>query len=363
MLEARSLVTVSLLALALASCAPAKGDAHEAEKDSGKNAPGFDDGFEDDFDAGGDGPFLGDAACAAVSEQANETPLSLYVMLDKSNSMEPRWDRAMAGLKAFFNDASSSGINVALTFFPRPPNKEQPECSSDLYMTPAVDFGLLPSHAPSLVAAIDGEVPDGRSTPVLPALGGAIRQSMSLADKAKADNIPASFAVLLVTDGEPEGACEKDHAKIAAHAKNGLAKGIKTFVVGLPPVNPAFANLVAEAGGTEKAILVQSNDVEGQFQKALAEVRGQALPCEFAIPEKVQDGSVAVTEVNVVLTPSTTKTPETLPQASDCSEGGWQYDTPKEPTKIVLCPSSCDAIKKDLQAKIDIELGCATIIR
>lgn len=362
MRNAWSLGPVLLLALAT-SCAPAKSEGYTSGKDGGGALPGFEDEFQDDFDAGADSPFLGDAACAAVSEQANETPLSLYVMIDKSNSMEPRWSRAMAGLKAFLNDADSAGVNVALTFFPRPPSQDHAECSSDLYMRPTVDFGMLPGNASALVAAIDAESPNGRSTPILPALGGAIRQSMILSDRAKEEGRPASFAVLLVTDGEPEGVCEKDPEKIAVHARNGLAKGIKTFVVGLPPVNAAFAHGVAEAGGTEEAIIIKANDVEGPFQKALAEVRGQALPCEFLLPEKVQDGSISISQVNVVWTPSSTKTPETIPQTGDCSQGGWQYDAPKDPTKIVLCPSTCGALKGDLKAKIDIELGCATVIR
>lgn len=342
----------------IAACAPSGG---EGGVGGGKRDAQV--GFEDDFelDSGSDSPFLGDAACAAVTEEANETPLSLYVMLDKSMSMETRWDRAMSGLKAFLNDSKSGGINIALGFFPRPPGAE--ECNSEYYLAPAVDFGLLPGHASKLVAAIDAERPDGRSTPVFPALGGAIRKAMALAQTAKDEKRAASAAVLLVTDGEPEGQCKDDHDAIAAHAKNGLAKDVRTFVVGLPGVNRDFANLIASAGGTEKAIVIESNDVEGQFQKALADVRGQALPCEYALPDQVLRGDIAIGQVNVVWTHGGSKDTETIPKTSDCSQGGWQYDDPAKPSTILLCPSTCAAIKDDLQAKIDIELGCATIVR
>lgn len=344
------LVLVGALAL---SCAPSGGEGAPKRERDGQAS------FDDDFDPdSGDG--LGDAACAAVSEAAHETPLSLYVMLDKSMSMETRWSRAMAGLKAFLQDPKSKGIDVALSFFPKSVGSQQ--CGSEHYMTPAVDYGLLPGHASKLIAAIDSEQPDGRSTPVFPALGGAIRKSMALAKQANDANRPASFAVLLVTDGEPEG-CEEDQAEIAEQASFGLTRGVRTFVVGLPGVDRDFANLVASAGGTSSAILIDSNDVEGAFQDALADVRGRALPCEFALPEKVLKGDVAISQVNVVWTHGGTKAKETIPQSNDCSQGGWHYDTSPKPSKILLCPSTCAAIKDDMQAKIDIELGCATVVR
>lgn len=338
------------------ACAPNSSDV-------GSGTGGGSGGFDDDFvlDAGSDSALLGDAACAAFREQANETPLSLYVMLDKSASMEPRWNRAMAGLKAFLQDPQSAGIHVAINFFPK--SSQHPECSSEGYLDPAVDFGLLPGHASALISAIDAEKPDGRSTPVHPALGGAIRKAMALAKAAKDEQRPASAAVLLVTDGEPEGNCKDDHAVNAAQAAQGLENGVRTFVVGLPGVNPAFANLVAEAGGTEKAIVIESNDVEGEFRKALAEVRGQALPCDFALPEKVVNGSIAIDQVNVVYSKGGDGEKEFFPQSPSCDGDGWHYDDPQNPTKIVLCPSTCATLKADWNGKLDVELGCQTIIR
>lgn len=354
-----SLVTLGILsvgAFAIA-CSPSGSDIETRVK-----KPDAAGEFEDEFhdDAGADSPFIGDAACAAVTEEANETPLSLYIALDKSMSMEPRWNRAMAGLKAFLQDPQSGGIRVAINFFPKQLPSE--ECVSTHYMDPVVDFGLLPGHASALIAAIDAEKPDGRSTPIHPALGGAIRKAMTIAKQAKEEQRPASAAVLLVTDGEPEG-CESKHDAIADLARQGLENDVRTFVVGLPGVHRDFANLVAQAGGTHEAIVIDTNDIEGEFRKALAEVRGQALPCEFTIPEKVTTGSVAIDEVNVVYTKGGGGEPTIIPQSPDCNGEGWRYDDPKSPSIIELCPSTCTTLKADLNARIDIELGCATVIR
>ena len=50
----------------------------------------------------------------------------------------------------------------------------------------------------------------------------------------------------------------------------------------------------------------------------------------------------------------------TLPQDPACKGEGWKYDDPANPKHIVLCPASCDGIKTDLNAKVQILLGCQT---
>lgn len=358
-----------MVGAALLACAPSGGEGglgdERGARDSG---PSF--GNEPSLDGGEDSPYLGDAACAAVAEEANETPLSLYVMFDKSKSMEQnKWPAAKAGLRAFVEDPDSAGINIGLKFFPERPGPGKAACRSEPYMVPDVDFGLLPAHAGAIMAHVESEYPDGSGTPVYPALGGAVRKSMDLAKNAKDENRAASFAILLITDGAPEaeprecpGVDPLSFEASAQQARLGLDHGIRTFVVGLPGVDLDFANLVAEAGGTEQAIFVKSNDAS-QFHKALAEVRGQALPCEYDIPQQVRSGNIGITQVNIVWTPSDGRAPEIIPQTQDCAQGGWHYDNAQKPEKILLCPSTCQIIKDDLSAKIDIELGCATIAR
>lgn len=321
----------------------------------------------------GDSKIDPDAACAAVSEQATSTPLDLYIMFDKSSSMNPgKWPAAKAGLDAFLNDPQSAGVRVAINFFPRPVDSV-PACDPSGYQTPKVAYGALPGNAAAIMAAVDAETPDGFSTPIYPALAGALAEGIAVAKTAKNANQPESSAVLLVTDGVPQGpsSCSggvnpEDPAAIAQLAANGAAydPAVLTFVVGLPGVDQGIANQIAAAGGTQQAIVVvDPTNVQSEFQSALAKVRGEALPCEFFIPQKVADKTIAPNLVNVVWTHGDTQQEETLPQTSDCASGGWRYDDPQNPTKIELCPATCDAIKGDYQAKIDIALGCATVVK
>jgi len=311
--------------------------------------------------------------CASVTEQATLTPLNLYVMLDKSSTMAGgKWQAARDGLDGFLKDPLSSGIRVAINFFPRPPDAT-PACDQKAYQAPRVPFAELPGNAAPILQAIDGEVPDGTSTPIYPALGGAILEGIKIRQNQPGD----SAAVLLVTDGEPQGPAAtcggvdpEDPAVIAQLAATGAGFNppVLTFVVGLPGVNQATANQIAAAGGTQAAIVVGTTNTQADFQKALATVRGKALPCEYEIPQKVAGGEIACNLVNMVFTHSPAEFDETIYKTDppgDCAEGGWYYDVDclqGTPSRIILCPSTCEKLKVD-QGRMRIELGCETQVK
>lgn len=323
------------------------------------------------IDAVGDTKLDPDAACGAVREQATSKPLNLYVVFDKSSSMGPevtstKWAGARKGLGAFVADPGSTGLRIALNFFPRKADGT-PVCDSAAYMTPRVPFDVLPKNGKALTDAIDAELPDGFDTPIYPALGGAIRQLIKELETRPGE----AAAVLLVTDGAPAGPAAtcgtvnpEDAKVIADLAATGVTKGVYTYVVGLPGVNVAVANQIAVGGGTTSAVLATDpTAVEKQFQDALSTVRGKALPCEFELPTKVAKGEISYGLVNVEYSKGGVPPSTTIFQTTDCSKGGWRYDDAAKPTKIILCPSTCAEIKADLKAKIDILLGCKTQIK
>jgi hypothetical protein len=284
-------------------------------------------------------------------------------MMDKSSSMAGfKWDAAKAGLIAFVKDSQSGGIYAGLKFFPRKADGS-PACDQQAYAQPDTPFDLLPGNAIAIEAAINGETPDGQSTPIYPALGGAILKGIQIVQ----NNPGHSAAVLLVTDGVPQGPAAlcgnvnpEDTAEIAKLAQTGatFTPAVATFVIGLPGVDQAFANTVAQAGGSGSAILVSSTNVQQEFQDALSKVRGQALPCELELPDEVAKGQVDYQKVNLILTPGD-GTPTDILQTPDCNQAdGWHYDAGH--TKIILCPNVCDGLKKDYKAVVDIKLGCQT---
>ena len=365
---------VGLLVVGLGCAAPKdSGGALNDDSGAGSNDGGF------RFDApGGDvsnrldaveGGFDPDTACAASRLEADVAPVDLFILLDKSSSMAPKWAPAKAGLTTFLDDPASAGLRVAIGFFPRPPDAT-PACDQLAYSTPRVAFDALPKNAPPIIAAIGAETPDGFGTPMYPALGGAI---LGAATAVKGRPAGDRGAVLLVTDGEPQGPAPscggvnpEDPAVIAGLASAGttLSPSIRTFVIGLPGVNQAIADQIAAAGGTDSAIVITNPaTVEAEFAKALAKVRGASLPCDFPIPPKVKDGEVAFDHVNVQFTRSSGEVVDVLASA-DCATGeGWHYDDASAPTRVVLCPTTCAAVRADPHARIDILLGCKTKIR
>ena len=328
-------------------------------------------GFSNDDTFGQDGgtPQLGDAACAATSEAGKGTPLNLFVMFDKSSSqVGTKWDAAKAGLAVFVNDPKSAGIRAALGFFPRAPDGTA-VCDQRAYATPRVPFDVLPQNAGAITTAINQETPDGANTPIYPALGGAILGAL---DQTRSRPGEAG-AVLLVTDGEPTGPAPlcngvnpEDAGEIAKIAQAGVGSSpqVRTFVIGLPGVSSSIANQIAVAGGTQQAFIVAGSNVQADFQVALEKVRGNALPCDYELPQKLADKSFAYDKVNVVYTKLGSPKGETLPQSLGCSSGeGWRYDDAKTPTRIVLCGATCSRIKADGGGKVQVLLGCDTVIR
>lgn len=313
--------------------------------------PDADDGFDKD------------AACDAIALKAERKPLNLFILIDKSSSMAgTKWDAAKTGLDTWAHDPSTEGISAGLGFFPNTPST----CDQMTYKEPTVAFGPLPTHADALIAGMTASAPDGFSSPVYPALGGAILKGIELAQ----NNPGVLSAVLLVTDGAPQGPAPmcggknpEDPAAIAELAATGFAfdPPVATYVVGLPGVDQAIANQIAVAGGSEAAILIGATNVAQEFRQALAKIRGDLLPCRYDIPEAVRTGDYMLTQVNVEITPGGGEA-KVVPFDPTCAGEGWRYDDPTNPVAIVLCPASCGTLADDDKASIEILLGCATIV-
>jgi hypothetical protein len=349
----------ALAAFALAAV-PAVVAAGSCSVDSGTSAI---DGQGGEFDPGVGGSG-GDQGCATFEEAATLKPVNLYVMFDKSSSMASKWEATKTGLAAFVDDSASAGLRLGLRFFPRPPDAVA-ECDQNAYKEPAVDFGALPGHAQAIKDGMDAESPDGFGTPIYPALGGAILEGIDLA----MDNPEYQSAVLLVTDGlpdGPDGTCSgvdpEDPAAIADLAATGRDFGVTTYVVGLPGVNQAVMDEIAVGGGSDQAIIVGNGDVAEEFRIALAKVRGQAIPCVYELPEQVKSGEVSLGFVNIEVTPGDGSEPFTVPYDQSCNGGGWRYDVEDAPTAIELCPETCAAIHEDLDALLRVVLGCNTFV-
>jgi uncharacterized protein YegL len=314
---------------------------------------GIDAGMSDGDDQ------LDDASvCSGQEAQATLVPLDMIVVLDKSGSMSgEKWDTATTALKAFFNDPNSDGIGAGLVYFP---NDQSNECVYTDYANLDVPIGTLPGNAPALVTSIDAHDADGSDTPTYPALKGALAAATAYQDTHSDHKV----IVVIATDGDPNGCPPSDSASIAGLAKSARNyNGVQTYAIAVPGATLANLNAIAVAGGTGKAYDV-TQDIT-QFSAKMAEIRANALACEFPIPEPPMGEQLDPGKVNVNYTPGGSTTATTLPNvlgASQCSgKQAWYYDNNTAPTKIELCPAACQKVQADSGAKVSVKFGCKTI--
>jgi len=321
------------------------------------------------FDAGNpDGNIDPDSACAVGTDEADEVPVNMYIMFDKSYSMlGPKWSQTTAALQSFFGDHASAGLHVALSFFPHPACAES-DCNIQACAQPQVPLGQLTNeYAPSdaqeeaLIQSFAGITPSGE-TPLSAALEGGLLWAETHLQSHPWDKA----VVILVTDGEPTD-CNEDHNYIMGKAQEAFANsGVQTFAIGLDGSSTSLMNGIAASGGTGQAIFVGTENAQQDLLDALNSIRETAIACEYQLPDTVEGQEVDPTKVNVLYIPQGTGEPITIgqvPTESDCTEqtGGWYYDDPADPKQILFCPSTCDAIRMDEDAQVQLIIGCETI--
>jgi hypothetical protein len=180
--------------------------------------------------------------------------------------------------------------------------------------------------------------------------------------------------VVLATDGLPSSCSPTDIPTIASYADAAFKAGasVATYVIGVLAdadiADGADKNLdtISKAGNGGPAFIVKTgSDVTKDFQAALDKIRGATLACEYEVPKGV---GVDYNKVNIAVTlGGKTSIIPYVGSAAKCdpTTGGWYYDTdPKKatPTKIIMCDTSCKALKSDSMGKIDIQVGCATVV-
>jgi hypothetical protein len=103
-------------------------------------------------------------------------------------------------------------------------------------------------------------------------------------------------------------------------------------------------------------------DWSGLFSELANDVNDSArIPCELPIPQPEDDRTVDPSRVNLVLISEAGNSEVVRQVQSDnCSSGGWRYDDPDAPTRIVLCPSTCK--EAAAAAELEVAVGCETQI-
>jgi hypothetical protein len=317
-----------------------------------------------------------DAGCVGELYVGETIPLDIYVMFDQSGSMlhmeqggVTRMDAVRDAVGKFLKDPASTGLGVGIGYFGYEPIGDT-SCSPADYAQADVAVGPLPGNAQAIIDSLAGRMPTGE-TPS----GGAIRGACSYAKQWKTDHPGHETVVLLVTDGNPEapvtcgdkgtGPCcptLNDAVAATTDCHDGMP-GLKTYVLG---VGPYLDNLdkIATAGGSGAAYLVSGGDVSKQVLDALNRIRAAAqIPCELLIPTPPNGHTVDLTRVNVIRTSASCETTvigyREVSSSCDAS-GGWYFDDPSAPQKVVLCKKTCDDVSLPGE-QLMFSVGCDRI--
>lgn len=322
-------------------------------------------------------PLTTASSCAQGKAPVRLEPVNMFVMVDRSGSMndDDKWLDATAALLFFFRDPKAAGMRVALRFFPHDvpiTGCDATACDSQACAEPLVplgeltaDYGEADTQERALVLGIAHSNPDtstvDEGTPIYAALDGALRWATSY----KAAHPSEKTVVVFATDGEPKG-CNEDFNAITGLAATALqASGVTTYAIGLQGSNATQIAQLAQAGGTKQSILVDPGpNAEQELVNALNGIRGETVSCDFAMPA-ASDATMTVdpTRVNVTFQPSSGAA-GTLSQVVDATGCGtrksWYYDAPGAPTRIELCPAACDLVRGDARGSLEVLLGCVT---
>jgi len=336
----------------------------------GTSRDGFDDTVPEQpiASGGSDAAAPDSSAFVCVSEQvkAEAVPLAMAVLIDRSGSMQgERWEAATKAIRAFADRAEVVGMKMGVQFFP--PLGGGDQCSGSLYKNLAVPIAPLPDNVIPIQQKLLATDANGGGTPMRSGLEGTIG---AMRDYLETNPLHEGV-VILVTDGDPT-ACGAVSAVVSA-AQAGAkppsgVRTVRTFAVGMD--GATFSNLdqIATAGGGfPTAFNVGAGAAAQQgLVDALEKVRTGALGCEYVLPlPPPSKGKLDLDSVAIEFTPGLNDPKQTMKRVADkaaCGQttGGYYYDDPVAPTRVVLCPASCDAVRAApaVNAKVEIFFGC-----
>lgn len=126
-----------------------------------------------------------------------------------------------------------------------------------------------------------------------------------------------------------------------------------------------YHDLVSQTGGVGGDLCLQ------EFQPIFDELAegviiASQLSCEFDIPPPAEGETLDPGLVNLRYVPSEGAEPidvYKVENAAACGpDGGWYYDDDANPTKIIVCPTTCEALQSTQNGSVEVVFGCETEI-
>lgn len=295
-------------------------------------------------------------ACATSSSMATEAvrPVDIIWVIDNSGSMDAEEARVQNNMNAFATSIAASGVDYHVIVIASTSNVNVPPPLGGSPQLLAVNVGI-DSH-------------------------NALEKVVSTYPTYKAFLRPSSVKhIVAVSDDESGWSKTMFESQLAALTGPGFGMDWRfhAVVAEALPINPSnHCFLLSAAVGATYIGLQQAHG--GLFFSlcdtnwsplftALAQTvtQGLSLPCTFSLPTPPAGQTLDPTKINFVYTPATgpAVTIVNVGSSAGCNGGpGWYYDNAAAPTQIITCPATCSTLEADPSGKVEVQLGCNTVI-
>ena len=311
-----------------------------------------------------------DAACESVTQAAETVrePADIVWAIDTSCSMSEETFAVQQNINAFSAQIANSGIDVRVVMLAEasifvglqgicvPPPLGSGQCPVDTLLPhywhhPTADVGSTDGLEVLFNTFNDWKFmlrPEATKTIVVVTDDNATTPGFDNAQKF-IDDFTALDPILQDANGDPAW----------------KMSGIYSFTQCPPAARPGavWKELVDLTGGIHGDLCLQ-DFVPVLTDLATAIVTGSSpIDCEWGIPDPPEGQQLDPTEVNVKFgKDGIAETIYNVPSETECDDtlGGWYYDDPTQPTRVIACPSTCDEVSSTENGIVEILFGCQT---
>lgn len=339
---------------------------------------------------------LTQSSCAELKVEPEVLPAVLELVVDTSASMsltspatqgKSKWSVTREALREAIAELPASTA-VGMLYYPNMPtlaSSSPRDISACVNVDTRIPVHLLGEAGSTqrrfIENSLDRAKPNG-ATPTHDAY------EYALATGLTPSTLPGERYMLVITDGAPTLAlgCVGPGVPDAPQPTQPIIDeilgarvnhGIRTFLIGSPGSEDNGAggdmrpwlSTAAVLGGTAipgcsvegpnycHVDLVEVSDFAAALRARLTEIVGQIVACAYELPNAPNGQAVETSEVNVIYSPGGGGEPLLVGQNPDANcYFGWQL----RGNTLALCGQTCDVIRKDPGAKLELLFGCAT---
>lgn len=316
--------------------------------------------------------------CAEVGAVAqNEyTPADIIFLIDNSPSMRDEIEWTRQNMNAFSQTIAARGLDPHIVVIScLPGDCDGHPNSNGICIDPPLGLGQCPtadSNPPSYLH-IDVRMPSVK----------LLQRALDTYDQWHSMLRPTALThfVAISDDGEDQTAEQFHQAlgslnpPLAAYVFHGIFSMLgKEEACAVSSSEPCctyaapdgegvtYKDLVAATGGVGADLCAQDFDpVFVQFAEAV--ISRAELSCTWEIPLPPAGQTLDADLINVEFTSGGSTTYfgyVQTPAECDAFENGWYYDDPLNPSRVLLCPSTCGSVQGQVSAELEIKFGCDT---